>query len=60
MRLLSFTVICSVPPLSPHSLGPARVGRLALEIANGGSLVLPPLTSLTCMYLCVTKDTLAR
>lgn len=60
MHLLAFTVICTVPPLSPRSLGPARVGRLALEIASGGSLVLPPLTSLTCMYMCVMKDTLAR
>lgn len=60
MHLLSSTVICTVPPLNPRSLGPVRMGRLALEIANGGSLVLPPLTSLTCMYMCVTKDTLAR
>nr|DAD79958.1 MAG TPA: hypothetical protein [Siphoviridae sp. ctDyb2] len=46
--------------LCPRSLGPARWRRLALEIANGGSLELPPLTLLTCAYLCVSDVTLAR
>nr|DAU00277.1 MAG TPA: hypothetical protein [Caudoviricetes sp.] len=60
MHLLSSTVACTVRAPSPRSLGPARVRRRSLEIANGGSIKLPPLTRLTCTYLCVSDVTLAR
>nr|DAX20932.1 MAG TPA: hypothetical protein [Caudoviricetes sp.] len=60
MHLLSSTVVCTVWVPGPRSLGPARVRRRSPEIANGGSLELPPLTLLTCTYLCVSDVTLAR
>ncbi len=60
MYLLSITAGLTVRAPGPRSLGPARVRRQSPEIANGGSLELPPLTLLTCTYLCVSEVTLAR
>lgn len=60
MLLLSSTVVCTVPPLAGSSPLAAAGPRDSWLGANGGSLELPPLTLLTCAYLCVSDVTLAR